>query len=53
MDKEKSGAIANSIEEAQEYIGSVHYDPEKQIPMGDCPRIEDVAPLSTQLDELE
>ena len=53
MDKEKSGAIANSIEEVQEYIRSVHSDPEKQIPLGDCPRTEDEEPTSTQFDVSE
>ena len=50
MDKEKSGTMANSVEEVQEYIRSVHSDPEKQIPLGDCPRIEDEQPPSIQFD---
>ena len=53
MDKEKSGTIANSVEEVQEYIRSVHSDPEKQIPLGDCPRIEDEQPPSIQFDVSE
>ena len=53
MDKEKSGTIANSVEEVQEYIRSVHSDPEKQIPLGDCPRIEDEQPPTTQFDVSE
>ena len=53
MDKEKSCAIDSSIEVVQEYIRSVHYDPEKQIPLWDCSILEDKEPRSTQFDVSE
>ena len=53
FDKEKSGTITNNLEEVQNYLKSVHSDPERAAPLGECNRIEAEPVPTTPFDTSE
>lgn len=53
LDKERTGSVTNSLDEVQNYLRTVHSDPERHVPLGECKRIEAEPPPTTQFDESE
>ena len=53
LDKERTGSVTNSLVEVQNYLRTVHSDPERHVPLGECKRIEAEPPPTTQFDESE
>lgn len=50
FDKERSGQLETSMADIEEHLRQVHSDPERDIPLGACPRLDAVAPPTSPLD---
>ncbi|XP_052237947.1 uncharacterized protein LOC127849270 [Dreissena polymorpha] len=50
LDKERSGQLETSMADIEEHLIQVHSDPDRLIPLGDCPRLEHVVPPTSPLE---
>ncbi|XP_052281306.1 uncharacterized protein LOC127878820 [Dreissena polymorpha] len=50
LDKERSGQLETSMAHIEEHLRQVHSDPDRLIPLGDCPRLEPVVPQTSPLE---
>ena len=53
LDNERSGTLESSMEDIEQHLRNVHSDPSREVPLGDCSRLEPEDPPETPLDTKE
>ncbi|XP_052233232.1 uncharacterized protein LOC127846096 [Dreissena polymorpha] len=53
LDKERSGTVESSMEDIEQHLRNVNSDPSREVPLGDCSRLESEDLPETHLDTKE